>query len=82
MAQDKRPKASPPRGGTSAKPQRAQPPHAPHLLYCTCGTPMHPDHLEKHRGLMLERYGCPNRRWWNAMWHPHAWMEPRGGVPK
>lgn len=53
----------------------------PHGLYCRCGHPLHPDHIEMHRGLKLERYSCPQRRWWNALWHPHAWMEPREGVP-
>ena len=51
------------------------------LVYCGCGHPMHPDHLEKRRGVMLERYSCPRRRWWNHLAHPHAWMEPRDGVP-
>lgn len=65
------------------RPTRAAEPHAdhPHQLYCRCGTPMHPNHLEKHRGMMLERYSCPNRRWWNAFWHPYTWMEPRDHVP-
>ena len=50
------------------------------MLYCRCGHPMHPDHLEEHHGMMLERYACPRRRWWNALWHPRAWLEPREGV--
>jgi hypothetical protein len=53
----------------------------PELLYCGCGHPMHPDHLEERRGVMLERYTCPRRRWWNAWHHPHAWMAPREGMP-
>jgi hypothetical protein len=61
-------------------PQAPQPPHPHHTPYCHCGTPLHPDHVEKHRGQLLERYSCPNRRWWNALWHPHAWMEPRDNV--
>lgn len=51
------------------------------LLYCGCGHPMHPDHVEKRHGMMLERYSCPQRRWWNAWHHPHAWAVPREGVP-
>jgi hypothetical protein len=51
------------------------------LIYCRCGRPMHPDHLEKRRGVMMERYSCPVERWWNTMLHPHAWMAPREGVP-
>ena len=50
------------------------------LLYCGCGHPMHPDHVEKRRGIMLERYSCPQRRWWNAWHHPHAWAVPRERV--
>ncbi|HET7459833.1 MAG TPA: hypothetical protein VFJ82_01245 [Longimicrobium sp.] len=50
------------------------------LPHCRCGTPLHPDHVEMHRGKLLERYSCPRRRWWNHLWHPHAWMEPREGV--
>ncbi|HKP76173.1 MAG TPA: hypothetical protein VJT67_11565 [Longimicrobiaceae bacterium] len=49
----------------------------PHQLYCRCGHPLHPDHIEMHRGMKLERYSCPKLRWWNGHWHPHAWMEPR-----
>jgi hypothetical protein len=52
-----------------------------HLVYCGCAHPMHPDHLEKRRGIMMERYSCPRRRWWNHLAHPHAWMAPREGVP-
>jgi hypothetical protein len=52
-----------------------------HLIYCRCGRPMHPDHLEKRRGVMMERYSCPVERWWNTWMHPHAWMAPREGVP-
>lgn len=59
---------------------RAQHPAPAILVHCRCGTPMHPDHVEMHHGKRLERYSCPRRRWWNAMWHPHAWMEPREGV--
>jgi len=62
----------------------ARAPHAPHphhTPYCRCGSPQHPDHVEKHRGRLLERYSCPNRRWWNALLHPHAWMEPRDPTP-
>jgi len=65
----------------SRRPTPSPHPDAPHQLYCRCGHPLHPDHLEKHRGIMLERYSCPQRRWWNAFWHPHAWMEPREDVP-
>ena len=68
-------------GGRQPGKHPAPAPHAPHQLYCRCGTPMHPDHLEEHRGMELERYSCPNRRWWNAFWHPYSWMEPREGVP-
>lgn len=50
------------------------------MLYCRCGHPMHPDHLEHRHGMLLERYACPRRRWWNALWHPRAWLEPRDGV--
>ena len=50
------------------------------LTHCRCGTPMHPDHVETHNRQRMERYSCPKRRWWNGMWHPHAWMEPREGV--
>jgi len=41
---------------------------------------MHPDHVEKHRGLLLERYSCPRRAWWNFFLHPHSWMQPRDPV--
>ena len=51
------------------------------LVYCNCTHPLHPDHLEKRRGVMMERYTCPRRRWWNAWHHPHAWMAPREGIP-
>jgi hypothetical protein len=60
-----------------ATPYHPAPPLSPH---CRCGTPMHPDHLEQHRGKLLERYSCPRRRWWNFMLHPHSWMEPREGI--
>jgi hypothetical protein len=52
-----------------------------YLVYCGCGHPLHPDHLEKRRGVMMERYTCPKRRWWNHLAHPHAWLAPRDGVP-
>lgn len=65
------------RGPAAASRQSRIPPHTPH---CRCGTPLHPDHVEKHGGKMLERYDCPNRRWWNSMFHTRAWMEPRDGV--
>jgi hypothetical protein len=70
-------------GGTITPVPRPQPTSADklHLLYCGCGHPMHPEHLEKRRGVMLERYHCPQRRWWNAWHHPHAWMAPRENVP-
>jgi hypothetical protein len=64
------------------KPTRAHPPHPPHTPHCRCGTPMHPEHVEKHGGKTLERYCCPRRRWWNGMLHPHSYMEPREGVPQ
>ncbi|MFL5383134.1 MAG: hypothetical protein ACJ8GN_11505 [Longimicrobiaceae bacterium] len=51
------------------------------LLYCRCAHPMHPEHVEKRRGVMLERYRCPQRRWWNGLHHPYAWAVPREGVP-
>jgi hypothetical protein len=53
------------------------PPSTPH---CRCGTPMHPEHVEKHRGLLLERYSCPRRAWWNFFLHPHSWMQPRDPI--
>jgi hypothetical protein len=49
----------------------------PHLVYCGCGHPMHPDNLEEKNGVKLERYSCPQRRWWNAWHHPRAWMAAR-----
>jgi hypothetical protein len=65
-------------------------PHAPGTLrtlhpregwpVCACSTPMHPDRVDHKGGMALERYGCPRRRWWNAWWHPHAWLQPRAGV--
>jgi hypothetical protein len=64
----------------AAKAREIREPHS-HQLYCHCGHPLHPDHIEQHRGMTLERYSCPQRRWWNHLWHPHAWMEPREGVP-
>ncbi|HSU14912.1 hypothetical protein [Longimicrobium sp.] len=68
-------------GGAAARPGKAAPvgvpPTTPH---CHCGHPMHPEHVEKRRGLMLERYCCPRRRWWNFMLHPHVWMQPRDPV--
>jgi hypothetical protein len=79
MAQDKKPRASQPGRAPAAKPTPR--PDAPHMVYCRCGTPMHPEHLETHRGQKVERYRCPNRKWWNGFWHPYAWMEPREGVP-
>jgi hypothetical protein len=90
MAQD-RPNSSPGPVATGPSPistkppvMSAQPPHErmPHIPHCRCGTPLHPEHLEKHRGVMLERYDCPNHRWWNSMFHTQTWMEPRDGVPK
>jgi hypothetical protein len=59
---------------TATAPQRARTQQEPR---CRCGVPMHPDHLEKHRGQRAERYTCPRRRWWNFFLHPHGWMEPR-----
>jgi hypothetical protein len=38
---------------------------------------MHPDNLEEKNGIKLERYSCPQRRWWNAWHHPRAWMAAR-----
>lgn len=55
-------------------------PAAPGTPHCNCGTPMHPDHIEMHRGTLLERYACPRRRWWNFPMHPHSWMTPRDPV--
>ena len=51
------------------------------LLYCRCGHPMHPEDVEERRGMMLERYRCPQRRWWNGWHHPYGWAVPREGVP-
>jgi hypothetical protein len=51
------------------------------LLYCRCAHPMHPEHVEKRRGVLLERYRCPQRRWWNALHHPYSWAVPREGIP-
>jgi len=65
-------------GGTPAqRPPPREVKDNPLLVFCRCGHPMHPDHLEKRRGVMMERYSCPQRRWWNALHHPHAWMAPR-----
>jgi len=64
-------------GKAAAKARESVHDQHPHQLYCRCGHPLHPDHIEMHRGMKLERYSCPKRRWWNAYWHPHAWMEPR-----
>ena len=61
--------------GTTRRPKEVK--DDPHLVYCRCSHPMHPDHLESRRGVMMERYTCPQRRWWNALHHPHAWMAPR-----
>jgi hypothetical protein len=47
---------------------------------CSCGTPMHPEHLDHRHGKLLERYHCPRRHWWNAWSHPHAWLQPRPGA--
>jgi hypothetical protein len=66
-------------GRIAAKPRVLNDTHDP--VYCGCTHPMHPDHVEKRRGVMMERYSCPKRRWWNAWHHPHAWMAPREGVP-
>ena len=60
--------------GAAAAPQRAASALEPH---CRCGLPMHPDHVEEHRGERAERYTCPRRRWWNFWRHHHAWMKPR-----
>ncbi|HEV7588839.1 MAG TPA: hypothetical protein VGO40_12055 [Longimicrobium sp.] len=68
-------------GATSAAQPRPQPADH-HLVYCGCTHPMHPEHVEKRRGVMMERYSCPKRRWWNAWHHPHTWMAPRDNVPK
>jgi hypothetical protein len=51
-----------------------------HLVYCRCGYPLHPDHIEQRHGKTMERYSCPERRWWNYWLHPHAWMGPREHV--
>jgi hypothetical protein len=51
------------------------------LVYCRCGHPMHPEHMEERHGMKMERYHCPQRRWWNGWMHPHAWMAAREGVP-
>ncbi|HYH81434.1 MAG TPA: hypothetical protein VEX86_16645 [Longimicrobium sp.] len=59
---------------------KTRPPHPPHTPHCRCGSPMHPDRVETQNGKTLERYSCPNRHWWNGMWHPRTWMEPRGAV--
>jgi len=67
--------------GTTAQPVLRPTAAADHLIYCRCAHPMHPDHLEKRRGVMMERYSCPRERWWNTILHPHAWMAPREGVP-
>ena len=48
--------------------------------HCKCGHPLHPDRPMKHRGVMMERYSCPRRRWWNGWWHPRAWMAAREGA--
>jgi hypothetical protein len=44
---------------------------------CRCGHPTHPDRLESRRGVMMERYSCPRRRWWNPWLHPNLWLTPR-----
>jgi hypothetical protein len=68
--------------GAAAAMPRPQPVDDDHvLLYCRCGHPLHPVRLEKHRGMMLERYSCPQRRWWNHLLHPNAWVTPRDDVP-
>ncbi|HEX5868998.1 MAG TPA: hypothetical protein VFY65_01210 [Longimicrobium sp.] len=50
-----------------------------HWPVCRCSHPMHPHRVELRRGVKLERFSCPKRRWWNMWRHPHVWQPPRHG---
>jgi hypothetical protein len=49
----------------------------PHWPMCRCSHPMHPHKVELRRGVKMERFTCPRRRWWNQWFHPNAWQAPR-----
>jgi hypothetical protein len=64
-----------PAPGPIAAPQHV---HADdHWPVCRCSHPMHPHKVELRRGVPLERYKCPRRRWWNQWRHPNVWQPPR-----
>lgn len=48
-----------------------------HWPLCRCGHPMHPHRVELRRGVRMERFKCPRRRWWNPWFHPNAWQPAR-----
>ncbi|HEX2208200.1 MAG TPA: hypothetical protein VHG93_11000 [Longimicrobium sp.] len=48
-----------------------------HWPICRCTHPMHPHRVELRRGVKMERFACPRRRWWNQWWHPYVWQPPR-----
>lgn len=48
-----------------------------HWPICRCTHPMHPHKVELRRGVKLERFKCPRRRWWNGLKHPDVWQPPR-----
>ncbi|HEU0299456.1 MAG TPA: hypothetical protein VFR37_08385 [Longimicrobium sp.] len=61
-------------GPAAAAQQRKADDHWP---ICRCTHPMHPHTIEERRGVSLERYRCPQRRWWNQWFHPDVWQPPR-----
>ena len=67
-----------PRAATVTAPARpaADPDDEPWPV-CRCGHPTHPHKLERRRGVMMERFVCPRRRWWNTWFHPAYWRAPR-----
>jgi hypothetical protein len=67
-------------GGNVVAAESVAPPQAKaddHWPICRCTHPMHPARLEKRRGVLLERFKCPRRRWWNMWHHPYVWQPPR-----
>jgi hypothetical protein len=61
--------------GTISRPKLEADPQ--HLMYCRCGYPLHPNDLETRHGKTVERWSCPERRWWNSWRHSNVWMAPR-----
>ncbi len=64
-------------GGSSAAGAHRATEDTPH---CRCTHPLHPDRTKTHNGVLMERYTCPLRRWWNFWKHLRVWMPAREGV--